>query len=139
MLPFLRGVPVVLWATLLLGPARAADEGLSKAELAKLGKSATALVENKSRKAQGSAFCIHASGLFLTNQHVVAAGGTNEVFSIILDPGLKTQKIVAADVVRSDKDLDLALLRVKDAKDLPALALGSVEGLSELQDVVAFG
>jgi S1-C subfamily serine protease len=139
MLRFARCVSALIVATVLLAPARAAEEGLTKADLAKLGKAATVLVENKARKAQGSAFCIHASGFFLTNQHVVASAEPGEALSIILDPGLKTQKIVAADVVRSDKDRDLALLRVKDVKDLPALTLGSIDGLSELQEVVAIG
>src|SRR6516165_4019689 len=54
----------------------AADEPLARTQLAKLGKAATALVEVKAGPAQGlhqgygSAFCIHPSGLFVTNEHV---------------------------------------------------------------------
>src|SRR6266849_9290282 len=99
MLPFARGVSVLLLTAMLPAPARATEEELTKADLAKLGKAATALVEHKASKAQGSAFCIHASGLFLTNQHVVASAGPNDALSVILDPGQKAQKIVAAQVI----------------------------------------
>jgi hypothetical protein len=117
-----------------LSPAPAADDGLTRAQLNKLGKPATALVEVKGRGMYGSAFCIHSSGLFLTNEHV-AQGELN----LILDPGLKTEKVYRARVVRSDKQLDLALLRIDDVKDLPTLALGSDDKLEELMELVAFG
>ena len=42
-------------------------------------------------------------------------------------------------MVRTDKETDLALLRVDEAKDLPSLALGSIEGVTELADAVALG
>jgi len=54
------------------GPLLAAGEStpLSKTEIASLGKRATALVE-ADRTTYGSAFCVHPSGLFITNNHVV--------------------------------------------------------------------
>lgn len=115
--------------------AHAADE-LSRAEIAKLGKAATAYVENKTKKSSGTAFCIHLSGLFLTNQHVIADGST---INLVIDAGQKTQKVLAAKVIRSDKELDLALLRVDGEHKLSAVALGSDESLSELSEIVAFG
>jgi hypothetical protein len=123
-------------ATLLLALATcpAADEPLSRVEIGKIGKAATALVELSGRRGYGSAFCVHPSGLFLTNEHV-AQGDV----SLILNPGLKTEKVCPAKVVRSDKGVDLALLRVEGVKDLPALAIGSDNDLSELMEVVAFG
>ena len=75
--------------------------------------------------------------MFLTNEHVVHGGGD---FDLVLDPGLKTQTVLASGkVVRTDKDLDLALVRVEGAKDLAALPLGSDEKLNELAEVIAFG
>src|SRR5262249_46504467 len=117
-----------------LGRCPAADEPLSRVELGKRGKAATALVEMKPRRGYGSAFCIHPSGLFLTH-----APGAQGELTPVLNPGLKTEKSYPARVVRSDKELDLALLRIDGVKDLPALALGSDEDLSELMEVVAFG
>ena len=49
------------------------------------------------------------------------------------------QKILKAKVLRTDKQLDLALLQVDGEKDLPALALGTVDKVSELAMVVACG
>jgi hypothetical protein len=120
----------------LLGTCRATDQGLSRAQIAQTGKPATALVEVKvpGRFGYGSAFCIHSSGLFLTNAHVPKGDIT-----LVLNPGLKTEKSFPARVIRSDKDLDLALLRIDGAKDLPALTLGSDDKLAELMEVVAFG
>jgi S1-C subfamily serine protease len=118
-----------------LGSCRAADEPLSKVEIAKIGKAATALVEIKSRAAYGSAFCIHPSGLFITNEHVAGQGD----ISIVLNPGLKDEKVYKAKLLRSDKEMDLALLRVEDVKDLPTLSLGVDDKLAELMEVVAVG
>jgi S1-C subfamily serine protease len=123
-------------AVLLVGfAAYAADDPLSKEEVAKLGKASTALVVVKPAKGYGSAFCVHSSGLFVTNQHVVSGGAVD----LVLDPGLKTEKVLAGKVVREDKELDLALVSVEGAKDLAALALGSDEKLTELTEVIAFG
>jgi hypothetical protein len=139
------------WATtvllVVLGNGPAADEPLSRAEISKIGKAATALVEVKARGASGSAFCLHPSGLFLTNAHVVQPFGMFPPnvrvppvdITLVLNPGQRAERAYTAKVVRSDKELDLALLRIEGVKDLPALTLGSDEKLTELEEVVAFG
>ena len=93
-------------------------------------------MEVKAAHGQGhaSAFCIHPSGWFLTNAHVAQGELT-----LVLNPSLKTEKTYPARVVRTDTELDLALLHVEGVKDLPALALGSDEGLEEQMDAMAFG
>ena len=53
---------------------------LSKEDLLPLGKAATALVE-VNRSSYGSAFCIHPSGLFITNNHVVEGADGEEINS----------------------------------------------------------
>jgi hypothetical protein len=118
----------------MLGSGPAADESLERVEISKIGKAATALVELKPRRGYASAFCIHPSGLFLTNDH--AAQGD---IALILNPGRKEAKTYSAKVIRRDKELDLALLRIEGVRDLPALRLASDENLSELMEVVAFG
>jgi streptogramin lyase len=114
----------------------AADETLSRVQIARLGKAATAFVDVKAAQGQGSgtAFCIHPDGWFLTNAHVAQGELT-----LVLDPTLKTQKAHSARVVRTDTELDLALLHIEGAKGLPALALGSDDGLEELTEVIGFG
>jgi hypothetical protein len=119
-----------------LGSAFAADEPLSREEVAKRGKAATALIEIKPR--QASAFCVHPSGLFVTNEHVIREGGSSPI-NLILDAGTKTQRVFKASVVRRDKGLDLALLRIEGKVELPALTLGSDENLTELQELIACG
>src|SRR5262249_11337538 len=86
----------------------------------------------------GSAFCVHPSGLFVTNEHVLrgAEGGTVQ---LVLNSGEKSQRVLSAKVARSTKEPDLALLRVESQDPLPALPLGTSEGLVELMEVVAFG
>jgi hypothetical protein len=139
MLAPLRHPFVLATLLVLVPPARTADEPLSKAEINKLGKAATAFLESPDRKSSASAFCIHASGLFLTNEHALPAAGGAETVTLVLSPGEKAQKVLKARVVRKDKELDLALLRVEGEKDLPALALGSDKDLAELTELIAFG
>ena len=43
----------------------------TKIQIAKQAKEATCLVELDGTYRQGSAFCLHESGLFLTNEHVI--------------------------------------------------------------------
>ena len=114
----------------------AADEPLTHVQIARIGKTAAALVEVKAARGQGhaSAFCIHPAGWFLTNAHVAQGELT-----LVLNPSLKTEKTYPAQVIRTDTELDLAVLHVEGIKDLPALDLGSDEGLEEQMDVMAFG
>ena len=80
------------------GPAAIAQDP-TKAEISKQAKAATALVEVANGFKHGSAFCLHDSGSFLTNEHVVR--GAAEV-KLVLHPGLKNQKVVKARVLRLD-------------------------------------
>jgi hypothetical protein len=129
----------------VMGNCPAADEPPSRVQIGKIGKPATALV--KARGDYCAAFCVHPSGLFITNAHVVAPPWTPGPkrrlppmeINLILNPGLNMEKSYPARVVRSDNLLDLALLRVESADDLPALRLGSDEDLEEQMEVVALG
>lgn len=127
---------IPLLVVLLLASASSGAEPLTKAEIAKRGKAATALVHIKARRAFGTAFCIHSSGLFVTNQHVVNGQST---ITLVLHPGQENQKVVQAKVIRGDKALDLALVRVEGAKDYPTVPIGSDAGLTELMQVVVLG
>jgi hypothetical protein len=132
--------PVHLISTLtvilcMLGLSSAADDALPKEAIAKQAKSATVLVEVK--PTYGSGFCVHSSGLFVTNEHVVRQGNDN--ITLVLNAGLKTQKTLKAKVLRRDKDLDLALLKVEGDEKFDALELGSDKDLGELTELIAFG
>jgi hypothetical protein len=105
------------------------------------GKRATALVEaSAAEDVTGSAFCIDVSGLFITNDHVVAGalGGQSRI-RLVLDIGLTTQRTLPAKVLRHDADIDLALLQVAADPRLTPLALGRNAGLKERATVTTFG
>jgi S1-C subfamily serine protease len=118
----------------VLDRRRAADKALSPTAVGRIGKAATALLVAEPGARQGSACCINPSGLFLTTEPLAQGNLT-----LVLNPGLKTEQSLRAQVIRTDKDLGLALVRVEGARDLPVLKLGSDEKLEELMDVVAVG
>jgi WD40 repeat protein len=115
---------------------QAADEPLTRAQIVKTGKAATALVEVKAQRGEGhaSAFCVHPDGWFITNAHVAVGDLT-----LVLNPNMKNEKSYRARVVRRDEEADLALLKVEGVTRLSALSLGSDEGLVELTEVIGFG
>ena len=130
-------ISLIMGLVTLAMPTVSGAEKPKRAEIAKRGKAATAFVEVPGG-GTGTAFCVDPTGLFVTNEHVVRGAGTGEVI-LVLDPALATERVLKARVVREDKGKDLALLRVDGVKGLPSLPLGSVEGVSELADVVACG
>src|SRR5262249_44894334 len=110
-------------------------DALSREAIAKRAKASTVLVEVK--PTYGSGFCVHSSGLFVTNEHVVRQ--STETITLVLDAGLKTQKVLKAKVLRRDKVLDLALLKVDGDEKIEALELGSDKELGELTELIACG
>lgn len=135
---------VVLVAVLCASDAHGEEPKLTKAEIAKRAKPATAFVIAKLEgrpvrgglTSQGSAFCVHESGLFVTNEHVVR--GATEI-ELVVNPSEQNQEVYRATVIRRAEADDLALLRVENPKDLAVLALGNDAALSELSEVVACG
>jgi hypothetical protein len=105
------------------------------------GKQATALVRlsvDGKAKAYGSAFCVDESGLFITNAHVAdAVEGTT--MDLVLEPGESTQRIISAKVLRSDKELDLAILQAGKGAPFATLPIGNVESLQDTMEIIAFG
>jgi hypothetical protein len=133
----LRSSPwlIVFFCFGISGPLSADDAALSREAVAKRAKTATALVE--ARPTYGSAFCVHANGLFVTNEHVVRQS-TNTI-TLVLNAGLKNQKTVTAKIVRRDKARDLALLKVEGEEKFEPLELGSDKELGELTELIACG
>jgi S1-C subfamily serine protease len=82
-------------------------------------------------KAVGTGFVVRQDGIILTNQHVVAGASSVSV-------ALPSGSVMAARVVASDTDHDLAVLKV-DATGLPAVALGDSGALQVGETVVAIG
>jgi Do/DeqQ family serine protease len=79
----------------------------------------------------GSGVIINSKGYILTNQHVVDAADEIEV-------ALADGKKLAAKVIGSDPETDLAVLQVQ-AQNLPAITLGQAENLRVGDVVLAIG
>ncbi|HZF12040.1 MAG TPA: trypsin-like peptidase domain-containing protein [Thermoanaerobaculia bacterium] len=87
----------------------------------------------RQRRAQslGSGFIVDASGIVVTNAHVVQ--GASSITVTTLDG-----RELKAQVLGSDRDADLAVLKV-DGKNLPAVPLGSSADLMIGETVIAIG
>jgi S1-C subfamily serine protease len=87
----------------------------------------------RQRRAQslGSGFIIDASGVVVTNAHVVS--GASSITVTTLDG-----RELKAQVLGSDRDADLAVLKV-DGRNLPAIPLGSSADLMIGETVIAIG
>ncbi len=71
-------------------------------------------------------------GLVLTNAHVIA--GATTIRARLLDG-----REFTAELVGSDPDFDLAVLKLADAHDLPQVGMGNSEGLLIGETVIAIG
>ena len=80
----------------------------------------------------GSGFIIDASGLVVTNNHVISDA---DEISVILNDG----SILKAEIVGRDTKTDLALLRVKPVKSLKAVKFGDSDKLRLGEWVIAIG
>ncbi|WLD57450.1 Do family serine endopeptidase [Salinispirillum sp. LH 10-3-1] len=87
--------------------------------------------QQQPRRSQGSGFIISSDGYVVTNHHVIA--GANSV-RVRLDD----QRSFAAEVVGTDEQSDLALLKV-DATNLPSLSFGDSDQLRVGEWVLAIG
>ncbi|GAO05653.1 S1C family serine protease [Streptomyces lydicamycinicus] len=95
-----------------------------------------AIVEIKARTAggesTGSGVVVTSGGEIVTNNHVVA--GADSVTVTFSDGSRKTAKVVG-----TDPDKDLALVKVRGAKDLTAASLGDSSKITVGDQVVAIG
>ena len=83
----------------------------------------------------GTGFVIDTRGLILTNNHVVAdANDIKIMFTEDLD-----ETPTDGEVVGRDKDMDVALIRVKTDRKLSALTLGQSTGVEVGEGVMAVG
>ncbi len=130
---------IVIVALVAAAPPFALAEQPTRAEIAQKGKAAAALVQYPANRVGGTAFCVHPDGYFLTAATVLHDAPVGAEVPLVLDAGLKTQKVLNAHLVRVDANIDAALLRVDGAKGLPSVALGSVDKLTELTDLIMVG
>ncbi len=85
---------------------------------------------------QGSGVIFDSSGHILTNNHVVAAGGTGSQISVTL----ADNRTFDATVVGTDSSTDLAVIKLTNApSDLKAIALGDSSVIKVGDQVMAVG
>ncbi len=134
-----RVFAAIVFLLMWMSQGGSAEENLSRRDVARMAKPATVLVDAKPH-GMATAFCIHASGLFITNEHVVQGVKEDGTVTLVLDAGLKAQRTVKAKVLRRDKDLDLALLQTETGdQPFTVLALGSEANVTELAELVVLG
>ena len=88
--------------------------------------------EEQLRTGQGSGFLISADGYLLTNNHVVSEA---EAVTVTLQDG----RSYDADVIGTDENLDIALVRIEDRDPLPYVELGQASSSRVGDWVVAIG
>lgn len=88
--------------------------------------------QQRRSQSAGSGFVIDGSGIVVTNNHVI--GDANEI-TVIFNSGLRLK----AEVIGKDAKVDLAVLRVKHDKPLPAVKFGDSDKMRIGDPVMAIG
>ena len=84
------------------------------------------------QRGQGSGFIISADGHILTNYHVVADAD-------VITVTMSDNKRVDAELIGSDPQSDVALIKIDNGTDLPVLPLGDSDALEVGEWVIAIG
>ena len=112
-------------------------EAASLASAEMIERSHEGVVQVRSRgRGTGAGVIWDRDGLALTNHHVVAGRGRGAEVQVVLRDG----RAFDAEVVKRGRNLDLALLHIKDAPgDLPAAPIGDSDALRVGELVYAVG
>jgi putative serine protease PepD len=97
--------------------------------------SVVSVLVSGAESAEGSGIIVSADGRIVTNNHVVAAGGSAGRFQVVLSTG----KTVDATVVSQDPAADLAILQATGVSGLTPATFGSSADLRVGDSVLAFG
>lgn len=134
---FLRLAMLSVLVVSLMSAGEAEPAPLSKVELVAKVKPACVYIETIA--GSGSGFCIDRTGLFVTNYHVIKDVPRGAEITLVVDSSLPSQRLLKGKLLRSDATLDLALIQSKNAANCPSIPLGTIDKLSELVEVIAFG
>jgi Do/DeqQ family serine protease len=86
----------------------------------------------RAQNALGSGVILTADGIVVSNDHVV--GGADEIRVVLSD-----RREYVADIILSDRESDLAVLRLRGARDLPVLPLADSDQAQVGDLVLAIG
>lgn len=84
------------------------------------------------QNALGSGVIVSSDGYVVSNLHVV--GGADDIRVVLND-----RREFSADLVLQDRESDLAVLRLRDVRDLPAIALANSDAVAVGDLVLAMG
>ena len=90
----------------------------------------------REQRSLGSGFVFSADGYIVTNNHVIEGADS---IKVNLQAGKNGDHSYDAEVIGTDKETDLALLKIKADKPLPYLAFGDSDALKVGQWVMAIG
>jgi len=90
----------------------------------------------REQRSLGSGFIFSADGFIVTNNHVIEGADSIKVNLLAEKNG---ELSYDAEVIGTDKETDLALLKIKAEKPLPYLAFGDSDALKVGQWVMAIG
>jgi putative serine protease PepD len=123
----------VTTTTAPISTATVTDGNALAAVAAKLSPSVvTVLIDGADESALGSGVVLNADGLILTNNHVIASGGTVSV-------RLSTGRTVPARVVATDTTHDLALVQATGLTGLTPVTFAGGDSVAVGDTVLAFG
>jgi S1-C subfamily serine protease len=86
-----------------------------------------------------TAFCIHPSGIVVTNHHVVDQMQIGDTINLIANAGLENQKAYQARLLRTDEPSDLAVLKITESGEFKSIEIAKDPEFYETQQIVAFG
>ena len=90
----------------------------------------------RKERSLGSGFIISRDGYIVTNNHVV--DGADEIKVKLMENG-KREKAYIAELIGTDSETDLALLKIKARRSLPYLSFGDSDRLKVGEWVMAIG
>lgn len=89
----------------------------------------------RSSASEGSGSIISSDGYVMTNNHVVAGVEQNGVLRVTLSDGSTSE----ADFIAGDASTDIAVIKIRNATDLPVINFGDSDALAVGQEVMAVG
>jgi serine protease Do len=92
--------------------------------------------QKRRQSSMGSGFIISSDGYLVTNNHVVEGA---EIIRVNFKDATDRDDAYEAEVIGSDKETDLALLKIKTSKDLPYINFGDSDSLEVGEWVIAIG
>ncbi|MFM1723423.1 trypsin-like peptidase domain-containing protein [Rhodococcus sp. PAM 2766] len=117
-------------------PASNAPEGSVEAVAEKVVPSVVQIqVAGTRGEGEGSGVILSSDGLIMTNNHVVAGGGTDGKLLVAFSDG----STAPATLVGTDPTSDIAVIKVDGKSDLTPIDLGSSEDVKVGEEVVAIG